>query len=113
MPSFHFWSRPKRGACFLLFAAVACTFAQSSSVLNLSHDLVPNGIAAQNMAPDSPATDARPLFEAGLAYAVKNRVPIVSAVRGAYCFLTIDHGRFHAMLNNVNHATVDLGYSEL
>ena len=113
MSSFHFRSRPERGACFLLFAAVACTFAQSSTVLNLSHDLVPNGIAAQNMVPDSPATDAHPLFEAGLAYAVKNRIPTVTADRGAYYFLTLDTARVHALLNDVNNVTVDLGYSDL
>ena len=52
-------------------------FAQTSTVLNLSHDLVAKGIASQNMVPDSPGLDARPLFQ-----------PTVTVDRGSYYLLT-------------------------
>ena len=48
---------------------------QTPSVLNLSHDLVTNGIATQNMTPNMPALHARPLFQAGINYALKNHIP--------------------------------------
>jgi hypothetical protein len=82
-------------------------------VLNLSHDLLANGIAGPNMAPDSPSLDARPLFEAGVAYASKHQIPTVMADRGSYYFLT-QHSSFqHVLLSAVSNVTVDLQCSDL
>ncbi len=82
-------------------------------MLNLSHDLVANGIATQNMAPNSPSLDARPLFEAGINYASKNHIPTVIADRGSYYFLTQNTSYRHAVLGNISNVTVDLQYSDL
>ncbi len=95
----------------ILFLASA--FGQTAAVLNLSHDLVANGIAAMNMTPDSPQLDARPLFEAGIAYASKNQIPTVTADRGNYYFLTQNTAYRHVALTAISNVTVDLQYSDL
>ncbi len=100
-----------------LFAIVllgrATAWGQTPTVLNLSHDLVTYGIAKQNMIPGTPGLDSRPLFEAGVAYASKNQIPLVIADRGSYYFLT-QHSSFqHALLSAVSNVTVDLQYSDL
>jgi hypothetical protein len=38
-----------------------------TAAINLSRDLVRLGVASANLRPDSPTTDARPLFQAALA----------------------------------------------
>src|SRR5258705_2221548 len=73
--------------CILVVPGLLC--AQSASVLNLSHDLVPKGIAAQNLQPDTPTLDARPLVEAAVLYASRNAIPTVTADSGSYYFLTL------------------------
>jgi uncharacterized protein (TIGR03437 family) len=65
------------------------------------------------MVPDSPTGDARPLFEAGIAYAAKNHIATVIADRGSYYFLTLNNQRAHALLSGINNLTVDLQYSDL
>jgi uncharacterized protein (TIGR03437 family) len=67
------------------FAAIAA--AQPGSI-NLSHDLTTLGIAAQNMTPDSPMLDSRPLLESAVAYAQAHSIPAITADRGSYYFLT-------------------------
>src|ERR1051326_4466726 len=96
---------------FLLMPGLA--LAKAPAVLNLSHDLVTNRIAAQNMTPDSPQLDSRPLFEAGINYASRNHIPAVIADRGRYYFLTQNGDYHHAVLNGVNNVTVDLQNSDL
>ena len=54
-----------RVAAVFSLAVVGSATAQPGT-LNLSHDLVPLGIAAQNVVPNSPSLDARPLFYAGM-----------------------------------------------
>ena len=81
--------------------------------LNLSHDLVAKGIAAQNMSPNSPALDSRPLFQAGVAYASKNNIPLVTADPGSYYFLTLNSQYQHVYLNAINNVTVDFQHSDL
>ena len=48
----------------LIFAGLGSASGQTPAVLNLSHDLVANGIASKDMAPNSPSLDSRPLFQA-------------------------------------------------
>jgi hypothetical protein len=93
----------------LLLAALGA-FGQS---LNLSHDLVAKGIAAQNMTPNVPALDSRPLFQAGVAYASKNNIPLVIADPGSYYFLTLTSQFQHVYLDAINNVTVDLQHSDL
>jgi uncharacterized protein (TIGR03437 family) len=97
----------------LVLTVLRSATAQTPAVLNLSHDLVANGIATQNMAPNSPSLDARPLFEAGINYASKNHIPTVIADRGSYYFLTQNTSYRHAVLGNISNVTVDLQYSDL
>ena len=99
------------GAWILLVSG--SLFAQTPGVLNLSHDLTANGIAAQNMTPNQSGLDARPLFEAGITYASKNHIPTVTADRGSYYFLTQNSSYRHALLNAISNVTVDLQYSDL
>ena len=82
-------------------------------MLNLSHDLVANGIAAQNMVPNSPTQDSRLLFQQGIAYASKNHIPTVIADPGRYYFLTLNSPYQHVFLNGISNVTVDLQYSDL
>src|SRR5215470_212643 len=87
--------------------------AQSGSALNVSHDLVSNGIAMSNMQPDSPKLDSRPLLEAAIAYAQKNNIATVNADRGAYYFLTLRNPQTHVLLNGVSNLTIDFQNSDL
>lgn len=103
--------------CFLrsalILASLPAAFAQTPGVLNLSHDLISNGIAAQNMVPDSPGQDARPLFQAGVNYASKNHIATVTADRGSYYFLTQTSAFQHVFLTGITSVTIDLKYSDL
>ncbi|HEV2687262.1 MAG TPA: hypothetical protein VGV35_01875 [Bryobacteraceae bacterium] len=97
----------------LMLASTGSAFGQAPTVLNLSHDLVANKIASQNMTPDTPQLDSRPLFEAGVNYASRNHIATVIADRGRYYFLTQNGDYHHAVLNGVSNVTVDLQYSDL
>jgi uncharacterized protein (TIGR03437 family) len=97
----------------LIFAGLGSASGQTPAVLNLSRDLVANGIASKDMAPNSPSLDSRPLFQAGVAYASKNHIPMVTADRGSYYFLTQNSAYQHVNLNAIANVTVDLQYSDL
>ncbi len=63
--------------------------------VNVSRDLTRLGIAAQNMTPNSPSLDSRPLLESALQYAQANSIPTIIADPGSYYFLTGHaNGRF-------------------
>ena len=97
----------------MILAGLGGAFAQTPATLNLSRDLVTYGISGQNMTPDTPSLDARPLFEAGIAYAPKNHIPTVIADRGGYYFLSQNGAFRHALLSAITNVTVDLQYSDL
>jgi hypothetical protein len=53
------------GESAMVILAVTLAFGSdklAAQVLNMSHDLVPLGIASQNLMPNNPSLDARPLF---------------------------------------------------
>src|SRR4051794_40443129 len=85
----------------------------SGQTLNLSRDLVAKGIASSNMAPDSPASDSRPLLEAAVAYAVQNEIQTLVADPGAYYFLTLRNGSTHVLLNAAANLTIEWQNSDL
>jgi uncharacterized protein (TIGR03437 family) len=97
----------------LILAVTGSAFAQTPAVLNLSHDLVANGIASTDMAPNSPSLDSRPLFPAAIAYASRNHIATVTADRGNYYFLTTNSAYQHVFLDGISNVTVDLQYSDL
>jgi hypothetical protein len=79
-----------------------------AAVINLSHDLVELGIASGNLRPDSPATDARPLFQAALAYAQGHAVHLLTVDRGDYYFLTPQDPQDFLRVSSLSNLTVDL-----
>jgi uncharacterized protein (TIGR03437 family) len=92
-----------------------CLLAQSTSVLNMSHDLVTKGIASSNLQPNSPTQDARPLFEQAVAYATANNIATVTADPGNYYFLSLHSatGTMHALLPAAANLTIDWQNSDL
>jgi uncharacterized protein (TIGR03437 family) len=97
----------------LALAAVLTPLLAQTQVLNMSRDLVAKGIATKNLSPDSPAVDARPLFEAAAAYAVQNGVSTLTADPGTYYFLTLRNTSTHALLNSASKLTIDWQNSDL
>lgn len=88
-------------------------WAQSSPVLNMTHDLVAKGVFGTNLAPDTPALDARPIFEAAVAYAQKNGIATVTADPGSYYFLSLHNANTHVLLGTLSKITIDLANSDL
>jgi uncharacterized protein (TIGR03437 family) len=100
---------PRSPLILLLFSPLLLP----GQALNMSRDLVANGIAISNLAPDSPALDARPLFEAAVSYAVQNGIPTLTADPGAYYFLTLHNSSTHVLLNSATNLTIDWQNSNL
>jgi hypothetical protein len=97
---------------FVLALSVSSASAQTAS-LNLSRDLVRLGIAAQNLPPDDPTFDARPLFQAGVQYVRNNRIPLLTVDRGSYYFLTPQVSGAYLRLFQVSDLVVDLAGSTI
>lgn len=96
----------------VLFGIVSLSLRAGTTV-NLSHDLVPLGIAAQNLTPNTPALDAQPLFAAAVQYAQNNAVDVLTADTGAYYFLTSPNGVQYEFLADLSGLTVDFQGSNL
>lgn len=101
--------RPRIFAALFLCGAA---FAQPAQI-NVSHDLVALGIASQNITPNTPTLDARPLFQAALAFARQNSVSLVTADPGAYYFLTPQMPDRYLNLDAVSNLTIDLQGSDV
>lgn len=86
----------------------AASPAARSDVVNLSHDLVRLGISTSNLSPDSPNTDARPLFQAALLYAESHPIHRITVDHGAYYFLTPQDATAYLRLASLSDLTVDL-----
>lgn len=82
--------------------------ATASETINLSHDLVRLGIAASNLPPDSPNTDARPLFQAAIEYAKSHPIHRITVDHGAYYFLTPEDAGAYLRLKSLSDLSVDL-----
>jgi hypothetical protein len=81
--------------------------------LNLSRDLVRLGIAPQNLTPDDPSLDARPLFQAALSYVEQNHTPLVTVDFGAYYFLTPQNPETYLSFSGLSDLSVDLAGSKI
>ena len=97
----------------LALAALLTPLLAKAQVLNMSRDLVAKGIANTNLSPDSPGLDARPLFEAAVAYVVQNGVRTLTADPGAYYFLSLRNPSTHSLLTSVSKLTIDWQNSDL
>jgi hypothetical protein len=86
-----------------------------AQVLNMSHDLVSLGIAGQNLTPNNPSLDARPLFQAAIQYAQSHPVQIqtVTLDTGAYYMLTPQQGNAELVFGGVSNLVVDLAGSTM
>ena len=101
------WTAAAQSPARAEWATVPPDSAQSG-VINLSHDLVRLGIAERNLPPDSPSTDARPLFQAALDFARGRPVRRITLDRGAYYFLTPQDATAYLRLTSLTDLTVDL-----
>jgi hypothetical protein len=84
-----------------------------TETINLSRDLVRLGIASANLYPDQPAVDARPPFEAALAYVKAHPVRRITLDRGAYYFLTPQDTQTYLRFQSHSDLTVDLADSTI
>ena len=93
----------------LFFLTFFCG-AAAAQTINMTHDLVNLGIAAQNMIPNTPSLDARPLFQATLNYAQSHAIQTITVDTGSYYLLSSTQGNavLIAALSNV---TIDLAGS--
>ena len=96
----------------ILLVAASAVLGQSAS-LNVSHDLTGLKIAAQNMTPNVPDLDSRPLLEAAVQYAQAHSIPQITADPGSYYFLTGHPFGVFLFLNGVHDLTLDLAGSDL
>jgi hypothetical protein len=97
---------------------LAATRAQGADApggiaINLSHDLVRLGIASENLPPDSPTTDARPLVQAALAYAQSHAVRLITVDHGAYYVLSQQTTQNNLLLSQLSNLTIDLADSTI
>ncbi len=97
----------------LLALAISSSASAAAPSINLSHDLVSLGIAKRNLTPNDPSLDARPLFQAALAYAAKNAAGLITADPGAYYFLTPQLPDRYLQIDSYSNLTIDLSGSDL
>ena len=79
----------------------------------MSHDLVSLGIASQNLTPNNPSFDSRPLFQAALNYVQNHPVQTLTLDTGAYYLLTNTQGNAVLMFPNLSNPTIDLAGSTI
>ena len=99
---------------FLLLIAFAVFQGRAEAEaggINLSHDLVRLGIANENLAPNHPSFDARPIFQATLEYAKLHGTSFLTVDPGAYYFLTSQHPNAYLSFPALSNLTVDLAGS--
>ena len=102
-----------RRTAFLVCFFAALGGGAAAQVLNMSHDLTTLGIAAQNMTPNNPALDARPLFQAALNYVQSHPVQTLTLDTGAYYLLTNTQSNAVLLFSQLSNLTVDLAGSTL
>jgi hypothetical protein len=81
--------------------------------VNMSRDLVRLGIAAQNLPPNDPSFDARPVFQAAVQYVQSHHIPLLTVDRGSYYFLTPQNTFSFLQLSQVSDLVVDLSGSTI
>jgi len=98
---------------FFLVVYSFCLVTADAQTINLSHDLIRLGIATQNLPPDSPSIDARPLFQAALQYAQNHPTQMLTLDHGAYYFLTTENSNTYLHFASFSNLSVDLAGSTI
>jgi hypothetical protein len=102
------------GACLLALVLVASfTPSVAAQTLNMSRDLKALGIADQNMVPDNPALDARPLFQKAVEYVQNSAIQTITVDPGAYYFLTSQSPFDYLVIPFLSDVTIDLAGSTI
>jgi uncharacterized protein (TIGR03437 family) len=83
----------------------------AGQILNMSHDLVTKGIASRNLTPNTPSLDARPLFQAALAYVAAHPVQTLTLDQGNYYLLTPQQSSAALVIPSLSNMTIDLAGS--
>lgn len=96
-----------------LVFVLGSTKPATAQVLNMSHDLTTLGIATQNLTPNTPSLDARPLFQAAINYVESHPVQTLTLDTGAYYLLTNTQSNAVLLFWQVSNLTVDLAGSTL
>jgi hypothetical protein len=110
---------PKLGVVMVFLRATLLLFftffpaGAVAQVLNMSHDLVPLGIAARNMTPNMPSLDSTPLFQAALNYVQSHTVQTLTVDSGNYYLLSATQGNAVVIAGNLSNLTVDLAGSAI
>ena len=97
--------------CVLLLPALASKRLIGAQVLNMSHDLVALGIANQNLTPNNPALDARPLIQAAVDYVSSHSIQVLTLDKGAYYLLSAQQGNAVVIFGGLSNVTVDFAGS--
>lgn len=98
------------GHLLLIAFLIPCASAQ---VINMSHDLVTLGIAAQNVTPNTPTLDARPLIQATATYAQNHSVKTLTLDKGNYYLLSATQGNAVLIFGGLSNMTVDFAGSTI
>ncbi|HWB82952.1 MAG TPA: BACON domain-containing carbohydrate-binding protein [Bryobacteraceae bacterium] len=96
---------------YLAVALVLGSTLSMAQVLNMSHDLQILGIADQNLAPNNPSLDARPLFQAALQYVQNHPVQTLTLDPGSYYLLTPQQSNAVLVFPKLSNLTIDLAGS--
>jgi hypothetical protein len=85
----------------------------AAQVINMSHDLVTLGIASQNLTPNDPSLDSRPLIQAAINYAQTHTVQTLTVDQGAYYLLSETQSNAILIFPGLSNMTVDLAGSTI
>jgi hypothetical protein len=94
-------------------ALPSAAWASPTGTINLSHDLVRLGIAAENLPANDPSFDARPIFQVAVAYAAEHQTTKLTVDRGSYYFLTPEDAQTYLRLPTLSNLTLDLAGSKI
>ena len=81
--------------------------------INICHDLVRLNIASQNLSPNKQSVDARPFFQAAVAYAQQHGIRVLTVDHGSYYFRSPQDQRAYLLISKTPDLTIDLADSTI
>jgi hypothetical protein len=106
--------QPKHASWLVALSLLGTSLAKADpDTINLSRDLVRLGIASQNLSPNDPSLDARPLFQAAVQYVKVHAIHLMTLDQGAYYFLTPENETSYLVFRALSDLTVDLAGSAI